>query len=155
MRIKDAIPFIDEIIRQNQITAKKLQNLRAKHAANLHTAHKNVQRLRNLTHFTSQYLKEVCCNILQFNVPMPKPVHCNCIDMFLCNNTQPPHLPFHPLQPRPLTILVLVPIIHPPPSLSMPIVLPPCLLLKIQEALRMPILLLDLLPVCIEQPRPF
>ena len=78
-------------------------------------ARNNVQRFQSLLTNAVTYLKEVCRDILYFNVDMPEPLHWNRIDLFLRNNSQLPHLQFRPLRARPVHVNVIVPPVPPPP----------------------------------------
>ena len=74
----------------------------------------NVRRFQSLMTNAVTYLKEICRDILYFNVDMPEPLHWNRMDMFLRTNAQPPHLQFWPLRARPVHVNVLVPPVPPP-----------------------------------------
>ena len=75
----------------------------------------NVRRFQALVTSAVGYLKEICRDILYFNVDMPEPLHWNRMDRFLRNNSQPPHLQFRPLRARPVHVNVIVPPVPPQP----------------------------------------
>ncbi|MCO5581496.1 hypothetical protein L7F22_035381 [Adiantum nelumboides] len=115
--------MVEALKLKKELTARAHQEATeraARHTANitadLRQVSNNLTRYRGLFQTAAQYLKEVCQEILVHNVIMPEPHSWNRIEVFLQTNTMPPHLQFHPLQPQPVHVPVVVRPVPPPPA---------------------------------------
>ena len=93
---KETFKFMKaEIANLKDLKTQADQNLRSvvdQLTSDNNAATTNVRRFHALVTSAVTYLKEICRDILYFNIDIPEPVHWNWMDLFLRTNAQPPHL---------------------------------------------------------------